>query len=293
MRPRHLTAMITNLALLLLGVAPALFVASWLWLNRGDDLVALLPTLPTALAYNLVVFAIPLGVGCFAHYLLMYAARRFSGLSGSLAKSSMLDLSCITRLQEGTGHGDAAAPASRAWGGGRGHSAAGSLAHRAGRCGPAGASDRGHARGPGIVGYGGGAARRPQRLFSGCRWVRRFNNGGSGGGIAALGDAPRSGRPPRHPPAVKSRLLDLALRKPRTLGEPFALWTLERLQCAFEEQAGVHLSDSTIWTWLKDEGLVWKRQQSWFHAPHRHDPEFVEKRGPSSRRTSPRPSARG
>ena len=41
----------------------------------------------------------------------------------------------------------------------------------------------------------------------------------------------------------------------------------------------LHLSDSTIWTWLDEDGLEWKRQQSWFHDAEKHDPEFVEKRG--------------
>lgn len=120
-------------------------------------------------------------------------------------------------------------------------------------------------------------------------WVRRFN----AGGLAALRDVERSGRPATHAPEVKSQLLDLALQKPSALGQPFALWTLERLQLAFEEKTQVHLSDSTIWTWLRDEGLVWKRQQTWFHEPEKHDPEFVEKRGPSSRRTSPHLSGVG
>jgi transposase len=130
----------------------------------------------------------------------------------------------------------------------------------------------------------GGAARRVgfTRDDVGPVWVRRFN----AGGLAALHDAPRSGRPPTHTPEVRSRLIALAVQRPRTLGHPFALWTLERLQRAFEAEHQVHLSDSTIWEWLKAEGLVWKRQQTWFHEPHRHDPAFVEKRGTSSRRTS-------
>ena len=92
---------------------------------------------------------------------------------------------------------------------------------------------------------------------------------------------------------MRSRLIALAVQKPRTLGHGFALWTLERLQRAFEAEHHVHLSDSTIWEWLKAEGLVWKRQQTWFHEPHRHDPAFVEKRGGSSRRTSPQQNAVG
>ena len=127
------------------------------------------------------------------------------------------------------------------------------------------------------------------REDAGPCWVRRFNAAGAAG----LHDAPRGGRPPTHAPAVRDRLIALAVQKPAGLGEPFALWTLERLQRAFEARHGIHLSDSTIWTWLRDEGLVWKRQQSWFHAPARHDPAFAEKRGPLSRPTSPRPRTRG
>ena len=75
--------------------------------------------------------------------------------------------------------------------------------------------------------------------------------------------------------------MSLALQKPMTLGCPFQLWTLARLQQAFEERRGTHLSDSTIWEWLAAEGLKWKRQQSWSHDAAKHDPEFVEKRGAS------------
>jgi transposase len=137
----------------------------------------------------------------------------------------------------------------------------------------------------------GAAARRVgfMREDSGPVWVRRFN----ASGLAGLRDAPRAGRPPTHTADVHSRLIALAVRKPRTLGHPFALWTLERLQRAFERETGVRLSDSTIWEWLKAEGLVWKRQQTWFRDAQRHDPAFVEKRGASSRRTSPRRRAAG
>jgi len=111
--------------------------------------------------------------------------------------------------------------------------------------------------------------------FSGTYWVRRFNEYG----VAGLQDRARPGRPPTHDETVRSALISLALQKPDTLGYPFKLWTLERLQRALEEREGIHLSDSTIWGWLAAEGLQWKRQQSWFREAERHDPEFVEKRG--------------
>lgn len=110
----------------------------------------------------------------------------------------------------------------------------------------------------------------------GAFWVRRFNEAG----LAGLEDEPRAGRPPTHDQKVHSALINLALQKPRSLGYPFELWTLARLQEAFEEREGIHLSDSTIWTWMEAEGFSWKRQESWFREPEKHDPEFVEKRGP-------------
>lgn len=118
---------------------------------------------------------------------------------------------------------------------------------------------------------------------AGPKWVKRFNEEG----LAGLDDRPRSGAPPMHSEEVRSKLIGLAIQKPRSLGYPFALWTLERLQSAFETREGIHLSDSTIWTWMADEGFAWKRQESWFHAAEDHDPEFVKKRGALSRPTSP------
>lgn len=110
---------------------------------------------------------------------------------------------------------------------------------------------------------------------SGIQWVRRFNEAG----LEGLQDRPRSGRPRTHDETVHSKLVALATQKPRTLGYPFELWTLERLQTALEEREGIHLSDSTIWIWLDEEGLQWRRQESWFHDAQRHDPEFAAKRG--------------
>jgi transposase len=119
-----------------------------------------------------------------------------------------------------------------------------------------------------LAGYESGAAGR--------RIVKRFN----AEGLAGLEDAPRAGRPRTHAESVRSALVSLATQKPESLGYPFKLWTLERLQTAFEERENLHLSDSTIWEWLAEEGLEWKRQESWFHEAEKHDPQFVEKRGP-------------
>jgi len=110
---------------------------------------------------------------------------------------------------------------------------------------------------------------------SGSQWVKRFN----AEGIAGLEDKPRAGRAVIHTEKERSQVIDLALQKPRSLGLPYELWTLSRLQIEYEERYGLLLAPSTIWKWLQAEGLDWKRQQSWFHAADKHDSEFVEKRG--------------
>jgi transposase len=117
-------------------------------------------------------------------------------------------------------------------------------------------------------------------IASGSEWVKRFN----AEGVAGLHNRPKPGHPVIHTEEVRGQVVNLAQQKPGSLGYPFAMWTLERLQVALREKHNLHLSRSTIWKWLDDEGLEWKRQQSWFHEPEKHDPEFVEKRGPSFRR---------
>ena len=110
-------------------------------------------------------------------------------------------------------------------------------------------------------------------------WIQRFNRGG----LAGLHDAPRPGRPRRHDETARGTVMALARTKPRSLGLPFALWTLGRLQQALREHHGLHVTPAAIWKWLQAEGVVWKRQQSWFQV--KVDAAFAEKRGVSSKPT--------
>jgi hypothetical protein len=64
------------------------------------------------------------------------------------------------------------------------------------------------------------------------------------GGLEVLEDEPRGGHPPTHSPEVRSTLVSLALQKPRSLGLPFELWTLERLQRGFKAREGLLASRS-------------------------------------------------
>jgi len=81
-----------------------------------------------------------------------------------------------------------------------------------------------------------------------------------------------------------------ALTNPGSLALPFASWTLDRLAAYLNETKGIAIKRSRIDEILLDEGLRWRKQETWFGE--RVDPEFAEKRGssPSSTRKR-RPTA--
>lgn len=111
------------------------------------------------------------------------------------------------------------------------------------------------------------------------QWLTRFNAGGMDG----LKDAPRSGRPPVYDAAEVGAVIAASLTKPDDLGLPFGSWTLDRLTAYLHEEKGLAIGRSRIATLLHEEGLRWRTQETWFGE--RVDPDFVAKRGPSSRST--------
>ena len=112
------------------------------------------------------------------------------------------------------------------------------------------------------------------------RRIRRFN----AEGLAALEDHHRSGRPAAYSPDEVAAVIAAALAAPRSLGLPFASWTLDRLAAYLLERKGIAMRRSRIDEILLAEGLRWRRHETWFGA--RVDPEFAEKRG-ASRRSTP------
>lgn len=110
-------------------------------------------------------------------------------------------------------------------------------------------------------------------------WVRRFNAQGLGG----LADRPRAGRPPTYTAEEVGAVVAAALTTPEDLGRPFACWTLDRLATYLYEERGIAIKRSRIDELLQAEGLRWRKQETWFGE--RVDPQFAEKRGPSSRST--------
>jgi len=117
------------------------------------------------------------------------------------------------------------------------------------------------------------------------RRIRRFN----AEGLAAFDDHHRSGRPATYSPDEVAAVIAAALTSPGRLGLPFASWTLDRLAACLRERKGIAMRRSRIDEILLQEGLRWRRQETWFGE--RVDPEFAEKRGASRRSTPPRPRA--
>jgi transposase len=107
------------------------------------------------------------------------------------------------------------------------------------------------------------------------KWFKRFEDQG----LAGLEDAPRPGAPARYTTENKARVLEAARTRPSDLGLPFSSWTFERLASYVQEYLGFKMKKTRIFGILREEGLQWRKQETWFGE--RLDPEFVQKRGPS------------
>ena len=110
-------------------------------------------------------------------------------------------------------------------------------------------------------------------------WLKRFN----ADGVAGLKDAPRSGRPPTYDAAEVGAVIAASLTNPADLALPFGSWTLDRLTAYLQEQQGLAIGRTRIGEILRAEGLRWRTHETWFGE--RVDPDFVQKRGRSSRST--------
>jgi len=114
-------------------------------------------------------------------------------------------------------------------------------------------------------------------------WLKRFNNEGLDG----LADLPRSGRPATYSAEQVAEVIAAALSDPQQLGQPFACWTLDRLETYLNEEKKIEIKRSRIDELLIAEGLRWRTQETWFGE--RVDPEFAKKRGSLKRSTPTRP----
>ncbi len=81
------------------------------------------------------------------------------------------------------------------------------------------------------------------------RWLERFTRGG----IAALADALRSGRPARATAAYQAALAAAAETSPRELGLAFDVWTSARLSAYLAETTGVRIAPGWVRALLSEQ----------------------------------------
>jgi transposase len=102
-------------------------------------------------------------------------------------------------------------------------------------------------------------------------------------GIDGLHDRPMPGAPPKITPAYAEQLVAAVRRRPRSLGQPSSLWTLQRLADYLAEQTGIRLSYETGRLCLKRADIVLSRPQ---HTISRPDPEDALKKRRSKTRAT-------
>src|SRR5512144_88249 len=103
-------------------------------------------------------------------------------------------------------------------------------------------------------------------------WLKRYE----AEGIEGLKSKPQPGPPEKVTPDYKARLLDVVRLRPRSLGQPYSLWTLARLADYLAEQTGIRVEAETVRCHLKAADIDMSRPQPTISSP---DPEYpVQKR---------------
>jgi transposase len=102
-------------------------------------------------------------------------------------------------------------------------------------------------------------------------WMQRFNSEG----LAGLSDDPRPGAPPTVTAAYRERLLVVVRQRPRSLEQPYSMWTLQRLADFMAEESGIRVSDVTVSRLLAAHDIVLSRPQHKVSSP---DPEYQVKK---------------
>ena len=114
------------------------------------------------------------------------------------------------------------------------------------------------------------------------RWLKRYQ----AEGIEGLRDAPRPGAPAVVTQEYRAKLVCAVRRRPRSLDQPFSLWTYQRLADYLAEETGIRVSDESVRRYLALEGIVLSRPQHKITSP---DPDYaVKKRRSKSRATTQR-----
>jgi transposase len=108
------------------------------------------------------------------------------------------------------------------------------------------------------------------------RWLKRY----LAEGVEGLRDEPHPGAPRKVTEEYRKKLVHAVRRRPRSLGLPFSLWTLQRLADYMAEQTGIRVTYESVRAHLKAAGIVLSRPQHTITSP---DPEYALKKRRSKR----------
>ena len=75
--------------------------------------------------------------------------------------------------------------------------------------------------------------------------------------------------------AYQDQLLQTVRRRPRSLGQPYSMWTLQRLADYMAEQTGIRVEKETVRVHLKEGEIALSRPQHTISSP---DPEYLLKK---------------
>ncbi len=103
------------------------------------------------------------------------------------------------------------------------------------------------------------------------RWIKRFNSEG----IKGLFDEPQTGAPSKVTDSYKQHLLQAIRQRPRSLDQPYSVWTLQRMADYLAEETGLRFSSETVRLILKSNDIVISRPQHKISSP---DPEYEVKK---------------
>ena len=107
-------------------------------------------------------------------------------------------------------------------------------------------------------------------------WLKRW----LAEGIEGLKDRPMPGGPAKLTAAYREQLLAAVRQRPRSLGQPYSLWTLQRLADYLAEVTGIRVSYETVRVALKAGEVVLSRPQHKVSSP---DPAYQLKKRRSRR----------
>ena len=107
-------------------------------------------------------------------------------------------------------------------------------------------------------------------------WLKRYQ----AEGLEGLADAPRTGAPRKVDTAYRQQLVNVVRQRPRSLEQPFSIWTLRRLVDYMAQQTGIRVSPDTVRLILLEAEIVMSRPQHKVTSP---DPEYQVKKRRSKR----------